>query len=189
MFSYEPGWDCHGLPIELKTIENLSKKNKDIHDPIIIRKSAKETALKAIDLQKSEFTQFGILSNMYEDTSTYRTLDHKYEMRQLKLFKDMLDKGGFKTLIKNLINVNVILGLVYRAYRPVYWSPSSKTALAEAELEYQDDHVSHSIYIGFPLSKPSENLNKILSGNETLKNIKLLCWTTTPWTLVGNMVS
>ncbi|TIB75409.1 hypothetical protein E3Q23_02424 [Wallemia mellicola] len=157
---YRPGWDCHGLPIELKSLSKLKTR-----DPLSVRTSAKQTALDGIDLQKIEFNQFGLLADLYDSQSTYRTLDLDYELRQLRLFSQLLKQG-----------------LIFRAFKPVYWSPSSQTALAESELEYNDNHVSDSVYISFPLTTASEKLQQL-----DVKDVNLLCWTTTPWSLVGNM--
>ncbi|TIB08207.1 hypothetical protein E3P92_03840 [Wallemia ichthyophaga] len=167
---YHPGWDCHGLPIELKALESLSKggQNGPLGDAVAVRRAARDTALDSIQVQKTEFAQFGLLADMRNQDTTYRTLDHQYEMRQLNLFKD---------LVKN--------GLVYRAFRPVYWSPSSQSALAEAELEYSDTHTSLSLYVAFPVVSKSQALSDALHNHN--HPIKLLCWTTTPWSLVGNM--
>jgi isoleucyl-tRNA synthetase len=94
-------------------------------------------------------------------------------MRQLRIFQKMVEKGQ-----------------IYRQHRPVHYSPSSRTALAEAELEYTDNHVSHSVYVTFELDKGSvfaqSELEKLVSK---APNVQLLVWTTTPWTLSANMVS
>ncbi|KAH8830160.1 tRNA synthetases class I-domain-containing protein [Flagelloscypha sp. PMI_526] len=150
---YRPGWDCHGLPIENKALENLGIEDSRNTSPEVIRTSAEKTG-------KSQFKQFGIMANWDSQESTYRTIDHDYEMRQLHVFKQMVEQG-----------------LIYRNYRPVYFSPSSGSALAEAELEYNDKHVSHSVYVTFDL------------GNNPWGDgpVKLLVWTTTPWTLTANM--
>ena len=99
--------------------------------------------------------------------------DSEYELQQLAVFKAMVERG-----------------LIYRQHRPVHYSPSSQSALAEAELVYNDVHVSHSVYISFPLDlssvETSQKLHTLASGN---KSVRLLVWTTTPWTLTANMVS
>ncbi|KAF8838923.1 isoleucyl-tRNA synthetase [Paxillus ammoniavirescens] len=178
---YFPGWDCHGLPIEMKALQEL-KKDPHSLPASTIRDAAKETAEREMKTQKEQFKQFGIMADWGKE-STYRTLDHDYETRQLRVFQQMVSKGC----------------LVYRDYRPVYFSPSSRSALAEAELVYKDDHVSHSVYVTFtldgtgfgkvlPHSVPPENpgLSRIYRemGEEPLR---LLVWTTTPWTLTANM--
>ncbi|TRM57523.1 tRNA synthetases class I-domain-containing protein [Schizophyllum amplum] len=161
---YVPGWDCHGLPIEQKTLQEMKKDAKSL-PPQVIRRACRKTALREIAQQKAEFRQFGIMADWMNEDHTYRTLDHSYEMRQLRIFKQMVDKG-----------------LIYRRYRPVYYSPSSRSALAEAELEYAPEHSSHSVYISFELVDiPS------LHSLSAHKSVKLLAWTTTPWTLTANM--
>ncbi|KAA1476621.1 isoleucyl-tRNA synthetase [Dentipellis sp. KUC8613] len=180
---YIPGWDCHGLPIENKALKELGvKKIEDLNGSNgsqqiasgltadTIRSAAEATAKREIETQKSEFQELGIMAD-WSDKGTYRTLDHDYEMRQLRIFQKMVEKG-----------------LIYQYYRPVYFSPSSQTALAEAELVYRDDHVSHSVYVTYTVDVKSDGmkpaLRKLLAGE---KNVKLLVWTTTPWTLTANM--
>ncbi|KAF9226386.1 isoleucyl-tRNA synthetase [Gyrodon lividus] len=174
---YFPGWDCHGLPIEMKALQDL-KKDPHILPASIIRDAAKETAEHEMKIQKEEFEQFGIMADWSKE-STYRTLDHYYEMRQLRIFQQMVSKG-----------------LIYRDYRPVYFSPSSRSALAEAELVYKDDHISHSVYVTFTLD--DAGFEKLSSPSAPPKSpglsrisqegtLRLLVWTTTPWTLTANM--
>ncbi|KAL1674639.1 tRNA synthetases class I-domain-containing protein [Schizophyllum commune] len=158
---YVPGWDCHGLPIENKALQEIKKDARSLA-PHEVRRAARKTAFREIAQQKAEFRQFGVMADWTNEDSTYRTLDHKYEMRQLHIFKQMVDKG-----------------LIYRKYRPVYYSPSSRSALAEAELEYAPDHSSHSVYVSFELGD--------LPSDHALAGAKLLVWTTTPWTLTANM--
>ncbi|KAG7091901.1 hypothetical protein E1B28_008299 [Marasmius oreades] len=162
---YVPGWDCHGLPIENKSLQELGKDSINA-SPNTIRKAAYNTATREIASQKAQFRELGIMADWNSDSSTYRTLDHRYETRQLKIFKNMVDKG-----------------LIYRHYRPVHYSPSSRSALAEAELVYKDDHVSHSVYVTFQLDKPTLAQHNI----QGLEDSRLLVWTTTPWTLTANM--
>ncbi|CAG8535399.1 6997_t:CDS:2, partial [Ambispora gerdemannii] len=132
------GWDCHGLPIELKALSELKvRADGTVLSPMEIRKIARECALKAIETQKQDFMSWCIIGDW---KNAYRTLagtrerrggreDKEYEVRQLKVFHAMVKKG-----------------YIYRQNKPVYWSPSSRTALAEAELEYHDDHRSRSVY-------------------------------------------
>ncbi|KAL1744261.1 tRNA synthetases class I-domain-containing protein [Schizophyllum fasciatum] len=161
---YVPGWDCHGLPIENKALQEIKKDARSLA-PYEVRRAARKTAYREIAQQKAEFRQFGVMADWMAEDGTYRTLDHKYEMRQLQIFKQMVDKG-----------------LIYRKYRPVYYSPSSRSALAEAELEYAPDHSSHSVYVSFELGDlPSDH------SLASVKGAKLLVWTTTPWTLTANM--
>jgi isoleucyl-tRNA synthetase len=121
---------------------------------------------------------------------TYYLPDHDYEMRQLRIFEKMVEKGELNLfpIVPPLTTV-FYLGLIYRHYRPVYYSPSSHSALAEAELVYKDDHVSHSVYVAFDLDLHSTKASvtlRTLIADET--KVQLLVWTTTPWTLTANMV-
>ncbi|KIJ61453.1 hypothetical protein HYDPIDRAFT_115926, partial [Hydnomerulius pinastri MD-312] len=177
---YIPGWDCHGLPIENKALQDL-KKDAHTLPASTIRHAAKVTAEREMKTQKEEFEQFGIMAD-WSKVSTYRTLDHDYEIRQLHIFQQMVAKG-----------------LIYRDYRPVYFSPSSRSALAEAELVYKDDHVSHSVYVAFTLngtgsaeaSIPGDAQERIgasrIFHEMGTGEVRLLVWTTTPWTLTANM--
>lgn len=150
------GWDTHGLPIEHKMLQEMNI-SKDELNPLILRKKAAKYALKQVENQKKQFKTLQLFSDLEK---IYVTLDKKYESKQLQLFKKM-----------------VLDGLVYKHLKPVYWSPSSQSALAEAEVEYADV-VSNSIYVAF---------NIINSDNSKVNaNDKLIIWTTTPWTLIAN---
>lgn len=166
-----PGWDCHGLPIENKALKSVQVDDHRVISPAEIRSLANNTAVRAVESQKIEFRELGIMADWDGAGSTYRTLDHDYEMRQLRIFQKMVEQG-----------------LIYRHYRPVHYSPSSRSALAEAELVYKEDHVSHSVYVAFDLDLPSHEssvtLRNLIAG-ET--KVQLLVWTTTPWTLTANM--
>lgn len=116
-------------------------------------------------------------------------LDHKYEMRQLRIFQKMVEQGTLSSVSAvPWILTLFFAGLIYRHYRPVHFSPSSRSALAEAELVYKDDHVSHSVFVTFDLDKgvPASNakLQALFTRSEP---VKILVWTTTPWTLTANM--
>ncbi|KAI0264675.1 tRNA synthetases class I-domain-containing protein [Gloeopeniophorella convolvens] len=168
---YIPGWDCHGLPIENKALKAVQVEDHRAIAPAEIRTLANKTANEAVHSQKTEFRELGIMADWDGQGSTYRTLDHDYEMRQLRIFQKMVERG-----------------LIYRHYRPVHYSPSSRSALAEAELVYKDDHVSHSVYVAFDLDLKSSRFSsalRALVSNE--KKAQLLIWTTTPWTLTANM--
>ncbi|WOO76802.1 Isoleucine--tRNA ligase [Vanrija pseudolonga] len=170
---YVPGWDCHGLPIEHKALAALGKSHTAL-DPISVRTEAKKFALEAIDIQKDEFKQLGVMADWNNDKGVYRTIDHDFELRQLKLFQSMVSKG-----------------FISHRLRPNYYSPSSRTALAEAELEYKD-LTSTSVYVAFAVedADASARLQQALSkGRETVPGAKLhlAIWTTTPWSLPGNM--
>ncbi|ETV96703.1 isoleucine-tRNA ligase, variant [Aphanomyces invadans] len=159
---YVPGWDCHGLPIEIKALEKL-KQPRDKLDPMDIRKHSRELALGAIESQKQDLMRWGILADWSGDKGTrYLTMDPEYEVKQYDVFKQMVKDG-----------------LIVQGYKPVYWSPSSGTALAESELEYQDDHVSSSAYVRFPVKHSPVAL-------KAFPNITAVIWTTTPWTIPAN---
>ncbi|EDR09531.1 uncharacterized protein LACBIDRAFT_318681 [Laccaria bicolor S238N-H82] len=167
---YVPGWDCHGLPIENKALQDLNRSFSALSSGDI-RSAARDTALREISSQQSQFQALGIMADWDSEEGTYRTLDHSYEMRQLRIFQKMVEKG-----------------MIYRHYRPVHYSPSSRSALAEAELVYKDDHVSHSVFVKFQVDRDSPIQNdtlKQLLATET--SVNLLVWTTTPWTLTANM--
>lgn len=152
---FRPGWDCHGLPIELKAQEARGWKPGQVQDPIAIRSAAQKFAHNAFRKQKEGFRAWGIMAS-WDDP--WKTMDKSFELRQLKVFKAMVKSG-----------------LIYRKHKPVFWSPSSGTALAEAELEYKDDHVSTAAYVKFPI-QPAANAERLHA----------LIWTTTPWTLPAN---
>ncbi|KAJ6571758.1 tRNA synthetases class I-domain-containing protein [Mycena capillaripes] len=164
---YIPGWDCHGLPIENKALHELGKDSVSL-PPLEIRRAAHKTALREIDTQRDQFQRLGIMAE-WSDESTYRTIDHLYQMRQLRVFRDMVENG-----------------LIYRRYRPVHFSPSSRSALAEAELVYKDDHVSYSVFVTFELQAAETSALRDLATAEP-RPIQLLVWTTTSWTLTANM--
>ncbi|KAM5238756.1 isoleucine--tRNA ligase, mitochondrial [Ctenodactylus gundi] len=159
---FVPGWDCHGLPIEIKVLSELGGKAQNL-SAVEIREKARSFAKAAIETQKSAFMRWGVMADW---NNCYHTFDGKYEARQLRLFYQMYEKG-----------------LVYRSYKPVFWSPSSRTALAEAELEYNPEHVSRAVYIKFPLLKPPPKLASLLDCSSP---ISVLVWTTQPWTIPAN---
>lgn len=163
---YMPGWDCHGLPIENKALQELKSDARSV-PPTTIRTAAREVAHREIERQRGEFQQFGIMADWSRD-GCYRTLDHEYEMRQLEVLQKMVEQG-----------------LISRHHRPVYWSPSSLSALAEAELDYVDDHRSQAVYVTLPVQKSSPALENIIPPNSDTPS--LMIWTTTPWTLPSNM--
>ncbi|KAK5630542.1 hypothetical protein RRF57_006257 [Xylaria bambusicola] len=161
---YIPGWDCHGLPIELKALENAKETKLT---PLEIRKSARNLASNTVVKQMKAFRSFGIMGDWNQK---WTTMDTAYEMRQLRLFQKMVKKG-----------------LIYLKFKPVYWSPSSQTALAEAELEYKDDHVSHAAWIRFPVTSDWRSLPQFASLRDKIKGeLYAVIWTTTPWTLPAN---
>ncbi|CAK7224411.1 isoleucine-tRNA ligase [Sporothrix eucalyptigena] len=157
---YRPGWDCHGLPIELKALATSSSSDLT---PVAIRKIARDLASRTIVDQMKEFRSFGVMADW---DNRWATMDADYEVRQLRLFQNLVHKG-----------------LIYRKYKPVYWSPSSHTALAEAELEYNERHLSTAAYVKFPIQLDS---GASLPGHDGSRPLSAVIWTTTPWTLPAN---
>ena len=135
---YVPGWDCHGLPIEFKVVQDMRKAGQTEPDPATIRRACEAYALKYVDIQREQFKRLGVFGDW---DNPYLTLDRQYEADELRLFADLIEKG-----------------FVYRGKKPVYWSIPCRTALAEAEVEYKD-HVSQSIFVKFPIiGKPNTYL-------------------------------
>ena len=157
---YRPGWDCHGLPIELKAC----KDGDSNRSPLQIRSKAESYARKTIKLQRESFQRWGCLADW---ENPYLTFAPDYEAKQIGVFHQMYRRG-----------------CIYRGFKPVYWSPSSRTALAEAELEYQE-HVSRAVYVLFPITSLKTEAGSSLFGSEN-SEVFALIWTTTPWTLVAN---
>ncbi|PNW39403.1 UNVERIFIED_CONTAM: isoleucine--tRNA ligase, partial [Euhalothece sp. KZN 001] len=162
---YVPGWDCHGLPIELKVLQNIEEKDRANLTPIKLRKKAAKFANKTIDTQRKGFKRYGVWGDW---ENPYLTLNPAYEAAQIGVFGEMALKG-----------------YIYRGLKPVHWSPSSKTALAEAELEYPEGHTSPSIYAVFPVTALGEDAKASLG--DYLSSLGVAIWTTTPWTIPGNL--
>ncbi|KAM9953804.1 hypothetical protein ACTFIR_008898 [Dictyostelium discoideum] len=166
--NYIPGWDCHGLPIEQQAFKKL-KKSSDMKASDI-RKIAGDFARKEIEKQSKGFQEMGILGDW---ENPYKTLDHGYEVEQIQTFYDMFNKG-----------------YIYRGVKPVHWSPSSRTALADAELEYNNNHTSKSIFVKFNVKSLSNhilnNLPTTASDINQTEKISAIIWTTTPWTIPAN---
>ncbi|MBN1573151.1 MAG: isoleucine--tRNA ligase [Deltaproteobacteria bacterium] len=158
---YVPGWDCHGLPIEHQVDKELGDKKLTMTKSEI-RKRCRTFAEKYIDIQRSEFKRLGIFG---EWDDPYLTMDYEYEA----------------TIIKELGKF-ALSGSLYRGKKPVYWCASCVTALAEAEVEYMD-HTSTSIYVKFPMIDDLSNDFPELKG----KNVSVIIWTTTPWTIPANL--
>ncbi|MEI6429208.1 MAG: isoleucine--tRNA ligase [Pseudanabaena sp. ELA607] len=162
------GWDCHGLPIELKVLQNLSTEERRTLTPLSLRQRAKEFAHRTIAEQAAGFKRWGVWAD-YENS--YYTLKPEYEAAQIDVFGRMALKG-----------------YIYRGLKPVYWSPSSQTALAEAELEYPENHTSRSIYVAFAVKQLSTGLQQVLESTQVAAaELSALIWTTTPWTIPGNL--
>jgi isoleucyl-tRNA synthetase len=162
--SYVPGWDCHGLPIELKVLQGLKSSEREGLTPLSLRQKARDFAIKTQQEQAEGFKRFGVWGDWEHP---YMTLTPDYEAAQIGVFGQMFFKG-----------------YIYRGLKPVHWSPSSRTALAEAELEYPEGHVSRSVYAAFPIVNLGENAQVL---QEFLPNLGVAIWTTTPWTLPGNL--
>ncbi|MCC5607516.1 isoleucine--tRNA ligase [Nostoc sp. CHAB 5834] len=162
---YVPGWDCHGLPIELKVLQNMKPAERQTLTPLQLRQKAKQFALEAVADQSKSCKRFGIWGDFEHP---YLTLQPEYEAAQIGVFGQMFLKG-----------------YIYRGLKPVHWSPSSKTALAEAELEYPEGHVSRSIYATFAITSLAEAVKPLLA--EYLSDLGVAIWTTTPWTIPGNL--
>ncbi|MEN9567237.1 MAG: hypothetical protein RLZZ69_2433 [Cyanobacteriota bacterium] len=161
---YIPGWDCHGLPIELKVLQKLKSKERQELTPLKLRQKAKEFAIQAQQEQCASFKRYGIWGDWEHP---YLTLTPDYEAAQIDVFGKM-----------------VLNGHIYRGLKPVHWSPSSRTALAEAELEYPEGHTSPSIYVAFPVTRLGEGATEL---SAYLPNLSVAIWTTTPWTIPGNL--
>ncbi len=167
---FRPGWDCHGLPIELKVLQSLGSEERRSLTPIELRRRAHAYALEQVELQKVGFRRWGIWGDWERP---YLTLDKAYEAAQIQVFGRM-----------------VLAGHIYRGLKPVHWSPSSRTALAEAELEYPDGHTSPSVYVAFPVVEMPAALAARLSGAGIAmgpEGLAVAIWTTTPWTLPANL--
>jgi len=161
---YIPGWDCHGLPIELKVLQTMKSKERQALTPITLREKAATFAKKTVEEQSKSFQRYGIFGDFEKP---YLTLQPKFEAAQIRVFGEMFKKG-----------------FIFRGRKPVHWSPSSRTALAEAELEYPENHVSKSIYVGFEVVEASDALKQYHSSDEP---VKVAIWTTTPWTMPANL--
>ena len=152
---YVPGWDTHGLPIEQAlTNKGVNRKEMPVAE---FRKLCEKYAYEQIDNQRKQFKRLGVRGDW---ENPYVTLKPEYEAQQIKVFGDMAKKG-----------------YIYKGLKPVYWSPSSESALAEAEIEYKDKR-SPSIFVGF----------KVRDGKEVLdSDTQIVIWTTTPWTIPANL--
>ncbi|MBB4824003.1 isoleucyl-tRNA synthetase [Sporosarcina luteola] len=152
---YVPGWDTHGLPIE-QALVNKGVKRKEL-SVAEFRKMCEDYAYSQIDNQRTEFKRLGVRGDW---ENPYITLKPEFESRQIQVFGEMAKKG-----------------YIYKGLKPVYWSPSSESALAEAEIEYKDKK-SPSIYVAFPIKD-----GRGIVGED----VKIVIWTTTPWTIPANL--
>ncbi len=180
---YVPGWDCHGLPIEIKVDEQLGRKKLEM-DPVQVRRACREYAQKFLDLQREQFIRMGVFGRWQQP---YSTMDAEYEARIAETFFHFFENG-----------------FVYKGLKPVSWCIHDRTALAEAEVEYEQ-HTSPSVYVRYKLTSdpalispelgaPSTNPGGPFAtapssrvGNETAKPVYAIIWTTTPWTLPASL--
>ncbi|MBP5301341.1 MAG: isoleucine--tRNA ligase [Bacilli bacterium] len=149
------GWDTHGLPIENQVIKG--NKNYKTLPPIIFRKECEKYAINEVAKQKEQLERLGLFGDL---NNSYLTLEKEYEARQLEIFRDLAINGN-----------------IFRGFKPVFWSPSSKTALAESEVEYHDIKAK-TIYVLFRAKTTEKLFNK---------NVFFIIWTTTPWTIPANL--
>ena len=163
---YVPGWDCHGLPIEAKVFTELGEKAKTL-SKIEIRKLCKQYASKYVKLQTKQFKDLGIFGDF---ENPYLTLKPQYEAGICEVFAELVGKG-----------------LVYKQLKPIHWSIGCQTALADAELEYEDI-TSPSVFVNFPVAKDSiAKLKSLGLVDDENSNVCFMIWTTTPWTLAANL--
>ncbi|MCL4741857.1 MAG: isoleucine--tRNA ligase [Phycisphaerales bacterium] len=171
---YVPGWDCHGLPIEHQVMTNLVESGKaaklaeldDDRRKIAVRRDCRAHAEKFIKLQSGQMVRLLTLAD-YE--RPYLTMDPAFEGATLEVLADLVEQG-----------------LVYRALKPVHWSIANETALAEAELEYEDRE-DPSIYVDFPADDPAAVLRAFGVSSQPPPAVGFMIWTTTPWTLPANL--
>jgi isoleucyl-tRNA synthetase len=158
---YVPGYDCHGLPIEIKVEEQLGRKRIDLPASAILE-ACRAYAQKYVDLQTSQFERIGFFGRW---DKPYMTMSRDYEARTLEAFYGFLEKG-----------------FIYRGLKPVYWCIHDRTTLAEAEVEYEM-HTSPSVYVRYKLTSDAAAIDPALAGRE----VYTIIWTTTPWTLPASL--
>jgi len=157
---YVPGWDCHGLPIEIQVDKDLGARKKEM-STIEVRRAARRHAEKFVALQREDFKRLGILG---EWDDPYLTMDPRYQATIVRVFGRFVERGS-----------------IYKGLRPVHWCIHDQTALAEAEVEYRD-HASPSVYVKFPFPDAAR-VDPALAG----RDVSIVIWTTTPWTLPANL--
>jgi isoleucyl-tRNA synthetase len=155
---YVPGWDCHGLPIEIKVDEQLGRKKLEM-DPVAVRRACREYAQKYVDLQRSQFERIGVFGRWNDP---YLTMSFGYEASIAETFYDFFEKK-----------------FVYKGLKPVYWCIHDRTALAEAEVEYEQ-HTSPSVYVRYAFTSDPNAIHADLAEAGPVYTI---IWTTTPWTI------
>jgi len=160
---YIPGWDCHGLPIEHKVMTELAGKEEEMTD-LQIRERCRKFARKYVEANRKQFKSLGCMGDW---ENPYLTINPRYEAAVLEVFKKMVERG-----------------FVYRKLKPIHWCMSCETALAEAELEYKERDDT-SIYVYFPVI--SDLPEEFITSSDG--QVSILVWTTTPWTLPGNLAA
>jgi len=158
---YRPGWDCHGLPIELEVEKKIGRRKKAEMDPVEVRRLCRQYAERFVETQREEFRRLGVVGDWEQP---YLTMSFDYEAQELRELAAMMDNGA-----------------LYRGRKPVHWCASCRTALAEAEVDY-DDHTSTSVYVAFPLAGDLGPLAPYAGLHPAI-----VIWTTTPWTLPANL--
>jgi isoleucyl-tRNA synthetase len=158
---YVPGWDCHGLPIEIKVDKELGGKKLQMR-PIDVRAECRKYAQKFLDLQRQQFKRIGVFGRF---DRPYATMNPQYESVVLETFYSFYEKG-----------------FVYKGLRAVYWCMHDETALAEAEVEYEN-HTSPTVWVNYALLDDPARIDPALAG----KKVSTIIWTTTPWTLPASM--
>jgi isoleucyl-tRNA synthetase len=162
---YVPGFDCHGLPIEIKVDEQLGRKKLEMPVPAVLE-ACRAYAQKYVDLQTSQLERLGVFGRWNDP---YKTMSRDYEARTLETFYGFLEKG-----------------FVYRGLKPVYWCIHDRTALADAEIEYAE-HTSPSIYVRYRMTSGVEALGEEAASALKGREVYTIIWTTTPWTLPASM--
>ena len=167
---YVPGWDCHGLPIEHQVEKQQGGRARERMSPRMFRKACREFALEQVDQQRQDFIRLGVLGDW---KNPYLTLAPRYEAEQLRAFARIIENGH-----------------VYKGYKPVHWCLDCQSALAEAEVEYEDK-TSPAIDVRFPVADPEDFLKRCFASDSgqpagQAKQIAIPIWTTTPWTLPAN---
>jgi isoleucyl-tRNA synthetase len=158
---YVPGWDCHGLPIEIKVDEQLGRKKLEM-PALSVRRACREYAQKYVDLQSDQFQRLAVFGQ-FDDP--YLTMSSQYEAKIAQTFFEFFEQG-----------------FVYKGLKPVYWCINDRTALAEAEVEYEM-HTSPSVYVQYALKSDPAAIDTALAG----KQVNTIIWTTTPWTLPASL--
>lgn len=159
---YTPGWDTHGLPIERQAIKAYGM-DRDKVSVAEFRSKCEEFACEHVNTQRTQFKRLGVLGDWEKP---YLTLTHDFEATQIKVFGEMVKKG-----------------FIYKGMKPVYWCPKDETALAEAEIEYQDVPCK-SIFVKFAVTDDKGVISKLIG---TTENVYFVIWTTTTWTIPGNL--